>query len=239
MSAVRRHEVLDWARETSKQNAFRSSDWSDTKDRPLKRYIIEDDYDSEFRMRGRPIPPLFMQDAQGSVIYMNTFSQTISPSMRVGFMVLPPALLERWDFWCSLGPEPLDMGPGELGPRLRGGRAIKAALLDQTVLAGIGNIYADESLFRAGIDPRRPAGELSEAEADRLRRAVQEVLRESIAQCGSSIRDYRDANGNVGAFQNTFFVYGRGGQACRRCGSTLEKSRIAGRATVSCPRCQH
>ena len=150
-----------------------------------------------------------------------------------------PALLERWDFWCSLGPEPLDMGPGELGPRLRGGRAIKAALLDQTVLAGIGNIYADESLFRAGIDPRRPAGELSEAEADRLRRAVQEVLRESIAQCGSSIRDYRDANGNVGAFQNTFFVYGRGGQGCRRCGSTLEKSRIAGRATVSCPRCQH
>ena len=122
-----------------------------------------------------------------------------------------PALLERWDFWCSLGPEPLD----------------------------IGNIYADESLFRAGIDPRRPAGELSEAEADRLRRAVQEVLRESIAQCGSPIRDYRDANGNVGAFQNTFFVYGRGGQACRRCGSTLEKSRIAGRATVSCPRCQH
>lgn len=103
---------------------------------------------------------------------------------------------------------------------------------------GIGNIYADESLFRAGIDPRRPAGELSEAEAERLRCALQEVLRESIAQCGSSIRDYRDANGNVGAFQNTFFVYGRGGQLCRRCGTELEKGRIAGRATVSCPQCQ-
>ena len=150
-----------------------------------------------------------------------------------------PELLERWDFWGSLGPEPLEMGPGELGPRLHGRRAIKAALLDQTVLAGIGNIYADESLFRAGIDPRRPAGELSEAEAERLRIALQEVLRESIAQCGSSIRDYRDANGNVGAFQNTFFVYGRGGQACRRCGTELEKSRIGGRATVSCPQCQH
>ena len=108
-----------------------------------------------------------------------------------------PELLERWDFWRSLGPEPLHMGPGSLGPRLHGRRAIKAALLDQTVLAGIGNIYADESLFRAGIDPRRPAGELSEAEAERLRCALQEVLRESIAQCGSSIRDYRDANGNV------------------------------------------
>ena len=80
-----------------------------------------------------------------------------------------PELLERWDFWRSLGPEPLDMGPGSLGPRLHGRRAIKAALLDQTVLAGIGNIYADESLFRAGIDPHRPAGELSEAEAERLR----------------------------------------------------------------------
>ena len=114
----------------------------------------------------------------------------------------------------------------------------KAALLDQKVLAGIGNIYADESLFRAGIDPRRPAGELSEAEAERLRCALQEVLRESIAQCGSSIRDYRDANGNVGAFQNTFFVYGRGGQLCRRCGTELEKGRIAGRATVFCPQCQ-
>ena len=142
-----------------------------------------------------------------------------------------PELLERWDFWRSLGPEPLHMGPGSLGPRLHGRRAIKAALLDQTVLAGIGNIYADESLFRAGIDPRRPAGELSEAEAERLRCALQEVLRESIAQCGSSIRDYRDANGNVGAFQNTFFVYGRGGQLCRRCGTELEKGRIAGRAT--------
>ena len=112
------------------------------------------------------------------------------------------------------------------------------ALLEQTVVAGLGNIYADESLFRAGIDPRRPAGELSEAEAERLRCALQEVLRESIAQCGSSIRDYRDANGNVGAFQNTFFVYGRGGQLCRRCGTELEKGRIAGRATVFCPQCQ-
>lgn len=149
-----------------------------------------------------------------------------------------PELLERWDFWRSLGPEPLEMDPGALAPRLHGRRAIKAALLDQTVLAGIGNIYADEGLFRAGIDPRRPAASLSAAEADRLRIALQEVLRESIAQCGSSIRDYRDANGNVGAFQNTFHVYGRGGQTCRRCGQALEKCRITGRATVFCPQCQ-
>lgn len=97
MSAVRRHEVLDWARETSKQNAFRSSDWSDTKDRPLKRYIIEDDYDSEFRMRGRPIPPLFMQDAQGSVIYMNTFTRSLGSVFRIAYMVLPPQLLTTFN----------------------------------------------------------------------------------------------------------------------------------------------
>ena len=97
MSAVRRHEVLDWARETSEQNAFRSSDWSDAKDRPMKRYIIEDDYDSEFRMRGRPIPPLFMQDAQGSVIYMNTFTRSLGSVFRIAYMVLPPQLLTTFN----------------------------------------------------------------------------------------------------------------------------------------------
>lgn len=97
MSAVRRHELLDWARETSGQNAFRSSDWSDAKDRPMKRYIIEDDYDSEFRMRGRPIPPLFMQDAQGSVIYMNTFTRSLGSVFRIAYMVLPPQLLATFN----------------------------------------------------------------------------------------------------------------------------------------------
>lgn len=97
MSAVRRHELLDWARETSGQNAFRSSDWSDAKDRPMKRYIIEDDYDSEFRMRGRPIPPLLMQDAQGSVIYMNTFTRSLGSVFRIAYMVLPPQLLATFN----------------------------------------------------------------------------------------------------------------------------------------------
>lgn len=97
MSAVRRHEVLDWARETSEQNAFRSSKRPGVKDRPMKRYIIEDDYDSEFRMRGRPIPPLFMQDAQGSVIYMNTFTRSLGSVFRIAYMVLPPQLLTTFN----------------------------------------------------------------------------------------------------------------------------------------------
>lgn len=97
MSAVRRHELLDWARETSKQNAFRSLERPGAKGRPLKRYIIEDDYDSEFRMHGRPIPPLFMQDTQGSVIYMNTFTRSLGSVFRIAYMVLPPQLLTTFN----------------------------------------------------------------------------------------------------------------------------------------------
>lgn len=153
------------------------------------------------------------------------------------------ALLAAWPFWQELGPEPLAVPPDalarQLAPRFAGRRgAVKSLLLDQGVLAGIGNIYADEALFRAGIDPRRPAQTLDDQALLRLCRALQEVLRLSIAQCGSSIRDYRDANGNVGAFQNSFAVYGRGEEPCRTCGRPLEKARIAGRATVFCPHCQ-
>lgn len=149
------------------------------------------------------------------------------------------ALLQRWDFWRTLGPEPLELDAAGLADCLRGRRtAIKAALLNQKVIAGIGNIYADEALFRAGIDPRTPAGTVAQEKAAPLLEALQGVLRLSIEQCGSSIRDYRDANGNVGAFQNSFAVYGRAGQLCTRCGATLERLRVGGRATVVCPQCQ-
>lgn len=107
-----------------------------------------------------------------------------------------------------------------------GGARIKALLLDQSVLAGCGNIYADESLFRAGI---RPDAQL--VSADRLKRlhaALREVLLESIDACGSSIRDYRTARGDAGAFQNAFRVYGRSGETCLECGTPLESCRIAG-----------
>lgn len=153
-------------------------------------------------------------------------------------MCATPAILESWKFWRELGPEPLEIGPEIFLRRLKGRRPIKVALLDQTVIAGIGNIYADEALFRAGINPGRPAESLSEAEGARLLTSLQDVLRLSISQCGSSIRDYRDADGNVGSFQNSFAVYGRGGQGCRNCGAPLQKTRIGGRATVYCGRCQ-
>ena len=153
------------------------------------------------------------------------------------FAATPP-LLEQWDFWRHLGPEPLELTAASFARRLAGRRAIKAALLDQRVVAGIGNIYADEALHRAGIDPRRPAAEMDGPARRELLAALKAVLKLAIAQCGSSIRDYRDADGNAGAFQNSFAVYGRGGKPCRACGRPLAKCRVAGRATVYCPHCQ-
>lgn len=156
--------------------------------------------------------------------------------------VLSPATLADWPFWNRLGPEPLELSSEAfatcftgVGKTPRRGK-IKALLLDQSVLAGCGNIYADESLFRAGIRP--DAQNIAPPRLMRLHEALREVLLESIAACGSSIRDYRTARGDAGAFQNSFRVYGRAGQTCVTCGATLESCRVAGRATVFCPVCQ-
>lgn len=146
--------------------------------------------------------------------------------------------LEAWAFWRGLGPEPLEMGAEAFVRRFASRRAVKALLLDQSVLAGVGNIYADESLFRAGIRPDARGCDVPPERLAALHAALVEVLLLSIRECGSSIRDYRTARGDVGAFQNSFFVYGRAGEACRVCGATLEGARTAGRATVSCPVCQ-
>lgn len=157
--------------------------------------------------------------------------------------VMRPGELEAWPFWRALGPEPLDGPPQDLARHFaaafsRRRAAVKALLLDQSVVAGVGNIYADESLFRAGIRPERPASGLTRGELERLAASLQDILHLSIKECGSSIRDYRDAQGNAGAFQNSFAVYGRKGERCRVCDTPLDSCRIAGRATVCCPTCQ-
>jgi formamidopyrimidine-DNA glycosylase len=150
-----------------------------------------------------------------------------------------PGGLETWDFYAKLGPEPLELRD-EAFPGLFAGRntAIKALLLDQTVIAGIGNIYADESLFRAGIRPDARTGQISAARLRKLGRELREVLTEAIAACGSSIRNYTDANGDAGAFQNQFRVYGRAGETCVTCGAKLESKKVAGRTSVYCENCQ-
>lgn len=153
--------------------------------------------------------------------------------------VMRPESLPEWPFWAKLGLEPLEHSPEELAVRFtrKKGR-IKNVLLDQEVVCGIGNIYADEALFRSGIRPDARTDSLDAKRLARLGREVQEVLRESIEACGSSIRDYRDANGNVGAFQNTFRAYGRGGKPCTVCGTVMTACRVAGRGTVYCDKCQ-
>ena len=150
-----------------------------------------------------------------------------------------PAALAAWPFWQSLGPEPLEIGATDFVALFqRRNRPMKALLLDQTVLAGVGNIYADESLFRAGIRPDARSGSVPENRLRALHKHLAEVLNESIEACGSSIRDYRTARGDAGAFQNAFKVYGRGGEPCLLCGRALKHSKVAGRTTVWCSHCQ-
>ena len=140
-----------------------------------------------------------------------------------------------------LGREPLERAftPARLSDGIRGRRApIKAALLDQRTLAGMGNIYVDEALWRARIHPLRPAGDLTADEVAELTRAVKASLRAGIARQGATLRDYATPNGRRGRMQTAFNVYGRGGEPCERCGAPIDKIRVAGRGTWYCPRCQ-
>jgi formamidopyrimidine-DNA glycosylase len=142
----------------------------------------------------------------------------------------------------TYGVEPLDSAftPAHLSSRLRGSRqAIKKVLMDQRTLAGVGNIYANEALWRAMIDPSRAAGTLSSGEVARLHREIVDVLRESIEARGTSFRDYRDARGERGHFAEKLQAYGREGQPCLRCGRRLIGTHaVDGRMTVLCARCQ-
>ncbi|TVQ96570.1 MAG: bifunctional DNA-formamidopyrimidine glycosylase/DNA-(apurinic or apyrimidinic site) lyase [Desulfovibrionales bacterium] len=150
-----------------------------------------------------------------------------------------PDQLAGWPFFHDLGPEPLGLTPEQFARQIAGKTSrIKALLLDQRIIAGIGNIYADESLFRSRIHPATPANQLTRRHRYQLLAAIQSVLQEAIAAGGSSIRDYRTAAGLVGTFQDTFEVYGRKGLPCKRCNRPLQTTKVAGRTTCFCPSCQ-
>ncbi len=142
---------------------------------------------------------------------------------------------------ADLGPEPVDpeFGPEMLAAILDGRRAaIKNLLMDQRRLAGVGNIYASESLHRAGIDPRRPAGSLDAEETLRLCRRLQDVLETAIRHFGTTFRDYLGADGRPGDFQHHVLVYGRQGEPCTHCGTAVRRITQSGRSTFFCPACQ-
>jgi formamidopyrimidine-DNA glycosylase len=141
----------------------------------------------------------------------------------------------------KLGPEPFseDFTAEYLGEKLkRTNRKVKPALLDQSLFVGLGNIYVDEALFRAGIHPERTASSLSEAEVALLHQEIVATLREAVKKGGSTIRSYVNSQGEIGMFQLELFAYGRTGEECKRCGTPLEKITVGGRGTHYCPNCQ-
>jgi len=139
----------------------------------------------------------------------------------------------------GLGPEPLSLDLPAFLRRLKGRRGrLKSLLLNQKIIAGIGNIYADEILFAAGIDPRVEISRLGSRRMERLHSAVQAVLDEAVSFKGTTVRDFRDGDGLEGLFQSRLRVYGRQGEPCPRCGALIKRIRISGRSSHFCPRCQ-
>lgn len=142
---------------------------------------------------------------------------------------------------AAIGPEPLttDFDGAVLHQTMRKrSAAIKLVIMDSHVVAGVGNIYANEALYRAGIDPRTPAQRVSRVRCDALAREIKATLAEAINAGGSSLRDYVGSDGMTGNFQNQFLVYGRAGQPCAHCGAIIRELRQAQRATCYCPHCQ-
>ncbi len=196
-----------------------------------------------FRIFKGPPPPeqphdhVIFETASGHVVRFND-------PRRFGFMDLTTTeTLERHPMLARLGPEPVFPGLNgvELAMRLEGRSGpIKNVLLDQSVVAGVGNIYACEALFDAGLSPRRRASSVRGGRAERLARAVREVLERAVEAGGTTLQFHRQPSGELGYFQHSFAVYDRQGEACRRCGGAVRVKRIvqAGRSTFFCSGCQ-
>ncbi|MBU6155439.1 MAG: bifunctional DNA-formamidopyrimidine glycosylase/DNA-(apurinic or apyrimidinic site) lyase [Alphaproteobacteria bacterium] len=176
----------------------------------------------------------FLTDAGARVVYTD--------HRRFGSMdLVPEAHLATHRLLRAIGPEPLSeaFDGALLAARLEGKRTpIKSALLDQRVVAGLGNIYVCEALFRAGISPRRQASTVRLARTERLVPDIKAVLEEAILAGGSTLRDFKDTSGELGYFQHRFDVYDREGEACRRCGAPVRRIVQAGRSTFFCSGCQ-
>lgn len=178
---------------------------------------------------------VFLTDADVRIAYFDP--------RRFGYMgLIPTEALDDHPWFAGLGPEPLgDAFDGKVLKSAieRRKQSIKVTLLDQKLVAGVGNIYACEALFAARIDPRRPAGDLTAKEADRLALAVKAVLAEAIEAGGSTLRDFAAADGELGYFQHRFKVYDREGQPCPgACKGTVARIVQGGRSTFYCPACQ-
>lgn len=184
---------------------------------------------------GQPPVILGEQQPDGSRLYFTDIR-------RFGrFLLTPAGDYRELPTLHAMGPEPLGdefTVDGLAAALARSQSAIKTYLLSQKPVAGLGNIYVDEALWRAGLHPLEPAARAPESKLGALHQAIRDVLSESIAAEGTTLSDYRTVSGGGGAFQERLQVYGRSGEACRRCGSTLERLVIAGRSSHYCPQCQ-
>jgi formamidopyrimidine-DNA glycosylase len=205
------------------------------------RLVIQPGMTGNFLVYDRPLRPAERRYVVLQAGLGNGTTFVYRDVRRLGTLLL---LDERaWgSYTARIGPEPLapDFDAGAFAARMKGTRqAVKKALMDQHRLAGVGNIYANEALFRAGVDPSARADRLSPDALARLYREVRSVLSEAIAAEGTTFRDYRTGTGRRGGFQFQLHVYGRGGEPCTRCGTTLQTTHlIDARATTFCWRCQ-
>lgn len=188
-----------------------------------------------------PRPPL---DKHDHIVFTTEAGVEVrfNDARRFGIMdLVAEGELEAHPLLRELGPEPLgnDFNGPALAAALKGRRSpIKAALLDQQVVAGLGNIYVCEALHAAGLSPRRQAYTVQGGRAEKLAAAVRQVLTRAIQAGGSSLRDYVQADGELGYFQHEWTVYGREGEPCKACGATVKRLVQSGRSTFYCPRCQ-
>lgn len=202
------------------------------------RFTVDTKATADFHQKAGPNP------AHDHVIFhmSNGATVTYNDPRRFGFMELwPMDQLDRYPRIEHLGPEPLSnqFNAAYLGDALRAKSApIKSALLDQAIVAGLGNIYVCEALFRSGISPRRKAQSVAGKRAERLAPAINEVIAEAIAAGGSSISDFASASGELGYFQKHFSVYDREGAPCDACGSEIKRIVQSGRSSFFCSACQ-
>ncbi|MBQ6355223.1 bifunctional DNA-formamidopyrimidine glycosylase/DNA-(apurinic or apyrimidinic site) lyase [Candidatus Saccharibacteria bacterium] len=178
---------------------------------------------------------VFLEFADGARLFFND-------QRKFGFLkVLPTDEVSLDKFIASLGPEPWEITGDELYEKLqkRKGSPIKAVILDQKIIAGIGNIYADEALYFAGVSPARKAGEVSKEEALKIVEGARDAMERSLESGGSTMATYVKADGTKGDYLELFArVFNRQGLECQRCGAEILKTRVAGRGTHYCPECQ-
>jgi formamidopyrimidine-DNA glycosylase len=194
-------------------------------------------------MSGRwRIDPATIEKHDHLVIETDSHRFALHDPRRFGSVdLVDSAALEQWSQFAAMGPEPLGDGltPAHLATALKGrAQAIKLLLLDQKIVAGLGNIYVCEALFRSRISPTRAGGKVTRAQLERLVLAIRAVLEEAIAAGGSTLRDYAQPDGQLGYFAKVFDVYGREGEPCTACAAPIRRFAQGGRSSWHCARCQ-